>query len=272
MGRFDGKVVYITGAARGQGRNHAIRFAKEGADVIAVDLCESLDTIDYPLATEDDLATTVAAVEDCGRRIVARKVDVRDLAGLSATVEEGVGELGRLDFAVANAGVGALSADLPDPVATFRDVVDINLTGVWNTMQSSLTALRDNEDGGAVVLVSSTAGLRGNGGASAGGQAYTASKHAVVGLMRNFAVNYAADGIRVNTIHPTGVATPMIENEVMARLLREAPDMIGATSNLLPIPALQSDDISDAVLWLCSHEAQWITGVTLPVDAGFTAK
>lgn len=272
MGRFDGKVVFITGAARGQGRNHAVRFAQEGADVIAVDVCAQIATVEYPLATPQDLDETVAQVESHGGKIVARQADVRDQGALEKAVREGVAELGRLDYIVANAGVGVLSAEVSDPIATFRDVLDVNLVGVWNTVEAAISTLVEQGSGGSIVLISSTAGLKGVGGVGAGGQAYTASKHGVVGLMRNLAINHAEHNIRVNTIHPTGVATPMIQNDVIQRLLNDSPDLIGATDNLLAVPLVDPDDISNAVLWLCSDEARYLTGVALPVDAGFTIK
>lgn len=272
MGRFDGKVVFITGAARGQGRSHAVRFAEEGADIIAVDICEQIDTIEYPLATPEDLAETVALVEAQGRRIVARQVDVRDPAALKSAVSESVADLGRLDCVIANAGIAALDPNAPDPDATFRDIIDVNLVGVWNTVEAAITTLRDQGTGGSIVLISSTAGLKGGGGQSAGGQAYAASKHALVGLMRNLAINHAGQNIRVNSVHPAGVATPMVENEVMERLFNDSPELLGTFQNPMPVSLLEVDDISDAVLWLCSDQARYVTGVPLPVDAGFTVK
>jgi SDR family mycofactocin-dependent oxidoreductase len=272
MGRFDGQVVFITGAGRGQGRSHAVKFALEGADIIAVDVCEQIPTVDYPLASPEDLAETIAQVESLDRRIVAREADVRDLAILQDVITAGVGELGRLDIVLANAAVAPLSPHVTDPVATFRDVIDVNLTGVWNTVQAALPVLIEQGTGASIVLTSSTAGLTGHGGASAGGQAYTAAKHALVGLMRNFALNYAQHGIRVNTVHPTGVATPMVLNETLQRILTETPELIGGTTNLLPVDMLEPADITNAIMFLCSAEARYITGVALPVDAGMTIK
>jgi SDR family mycofactocin-dependent oxidoreductase len=272
MGRFDGKVAFITGAARGQGRNHAVRFAREGADIIAVDICAQIPTVEYPMATPEDLKETVNLVEAQDRRIVARTADVRDQAALVEAVRAGVAELGRLDYIIANAGIGVLSQDAEDPIATFRDVLDVNLVGVWNTVQAAIPVLVEQGTGGSIVITSSTAGLKGIGGAGPGGQAYTASKHALVGLMRNIALNHAARSIRANTVHPTGVATPMIQNEVIQRLLNESPDLIGATENLLPVDLVEPDDISSAVLWLCSDEARYVTGLALPVDGGLLIK
>jgi SDR family mycofactocin-dependent oxidoreductase len=272
MGRFDGKVAFITGAARGQGRSHAVRFAQEGADIIAVDLCEQIDSVTYPLATPDDLAETVSQVEALDRRIVSRQADVRDHSALAAAFQSGIAELGRVDYVLPNAGIISIGFEDPDPVQGFKDVLDTNLTGVWNTVRVALPTLVQQGTGGSIVITSSTAGLKGIGGSTGGGEAYTASKHAVIGLMRNFAINYAKHNIRVNTVHPTGVATEMIMNETMTKILTDHPDMIGAVENLLPVPMVEPVDISNAILWLCSDEARYVTGVTLPVDAGYTIK
>jgi SDR family mycofactocin-dependent oxidoreductase len=271
MGRVEGKVAFITGAARGQGRSHAVRLAQEGADIIAVDLCDQIATVAYPMATPDDLAETVKEVEALDRRIVAKQADVRDLAALRAAFDEGVAQLGGVDIVLANAGIAPMGSDNEDRVAAFRDVVDVNLTGVWNTVEVAVPTLVEQGRGGAIVLTSSTAGLKGIGGESGGGLGYTAAKHGVVGLMRGFAVNLAKHNIRVNSVHPTGVDTPMIVNEVMERFLAQS-DMAGALTNLLPVDIVEPVDISNAILWLVSDEARYVTGVTLPVDAGFTVK
>jgi SDR family mycofactocin-dependent oxidoreductase len=271
MGRVEGKVAFITGAARGQGRSHAVRLAQEGADIIAVDLCDQIATVEYPMATPDDLAETVREVEALDRRIVAGQADVRDLAALQAAFDEGVAQLGGVDIVLANAGIAPMGADSENKVAAFRDVVDVNLTGVWNTVEVAVPTLVEQGRGGAIVLTSSTAGLKGIGGESGGGMGYTAAKHGVVGLMRGFATNLAKHSIRVNTVHPTGVNTPMIVNEVMERFLAQS-EMAGALTNMLPVGILEPVDISNAILFLVSDEARYITGVTLPVDAGFTAK
>ncbi len=271
MGRVEGKVAFITGAARGQGRSHAIRLAQEGADIIAVDLCDQIATVEYPMATEADLAETVKEVEALDRRIVAKQADVRDLAALQAAFDEGVAQLGGVDIVLANAGIAPMGADDQDRVAAFRDVVDVNLTGVWNTVEVAVPTLVEQGRGGAIVLTSSTAGLKGIGGESGGGLGYTAAKHGVVGLMRGFAVNLAKHNVRVNSVHPTGVDTPMIVNEFMERFLSQS-DMAGALTNLLPVDIIEPVDISNAILFLVSDEGRYVTGVTLPVDAGFTAK
>jgi len=272
MGRFQDKVAFITGAGRGQGRSHAVRFAEEGADVIAVDICEQIDSIPYPLATVDDLAETVRLVEARGRRIVARKADVRDLAALTRVVEEGVAELGRLDVVVANAGVagGAPALDLTSD--EWRDMIDVNQTGVWHTCKAAVPAILEGGRGGAVIMTSSELGLR----ASPNIAHYTASKHGVIGLMRVLAIELGPSSVRVNCVLPTEVDTPMIMNEQTWEVFCpdiESPgrdDLAAVTLPLhvLPVPWVEPVDISNAVLFLASDEARYITGLPLLVDAG----
>jgi SDR family mycofactocin-dependent oxidoreductase len=271
MGKLEGKVAFITGAARGQGRSHAVRLAQEGADVIAVDLCAQIDSVPYPMATREDLDQTVQEVEALDRRIVASVADVRDLAALQRAVADGVAELGRLDIVLANAGIAPMGGADDGPQA-FQDVVDVNLTGVWNTLRAATPVMVEQGDGGAIVITSSTAGLKGIGGDAPGGQGYTAAKHGVVGLMRSFANTLAQHRIRVNTVHPTGVNTPMVVNEFMQQWLEQDPTVAGALTNLLPVEMIEAVDISNAIAWLVSDEARYVTGVTLPVDAGFTVK
>jgi SDR family mycofactocin-dependent oxidoreductase len=271
MGKLDGKVAFITGAARGQGRSHAVRLAQEGADVIAVDLCAQIDTVPYAMATPEDLQQTVKEVEALDRRIVATQADVRDLAAMERAVADGVAELGRVDIVLANAGIAPMGAE-EDPARAWQDVIDVNLTGVWNTIRAAAPVMVEQGDGGAIVITSSTAGLKGIGGDSGGGQGYTAAKHGVVGLMRTFANTLAQHSIRVNTVHPTGVNTPMVVNEVMQQWLSEDPSIAGAMSNLLPVEMIESVDISNAILFLVSDDGRYVTGVTLPVDAGILAK
>jgi SDR family mycofactocin-dependent oxidoreductase len=273
MGMLDGKVAFITGAARGQGRSHAIRLAEEGADIVAVDLCGQIDSVPYPLSTEEDLDQTVKAVEAEGRRIIARTADVRDASRLRQVVEEATDLLGPIDIIVANAGIAAPGPIEADPAVVFRDIVDVNLIGVWNTVSAAVPSMRAAGKGGAIVLISSTQGLKGVGGdGSAGGSAYTATKHGVVGLMRSFSHWLAQDNIRVNTLHPTGVETPMIMNEAVDAWVADNPEVMVAVTNLMPVPMIQPEDVSDAVLWLVSDQAKYVTGVTLPVDAGFAVK
>lgn len=277
MGRVEGKVAFITGAARGQGRSHAIRLAQEGADIIAIDACEDQPNIPYPGATEADLAETVRLVEALDRRIVATKADVRDFTALKAAVDDGVAQLGRLDIVSANAGIGVdprLTEEVPEEVWT--DMLDVNLSGVWRAAKAAIPHIKAAGNGGSIILTSSAAGLR----AYANAGAYVSAKHGVVGLMRTLALELAPHMIRVNSIHPTQVDTDMIQNEATYRLFR--PDLehptredfapASQTMNALPIPWVEAIDISNAVLFLASDEARYITGVTVSVDAGSNIK
>ena len=277
MGRVEGKVAFITGAARGQGRSHAIRLAQEGADIIAIDVCEDAPGIPYPMATEADLAETVRQVEALDRRIVATKADVRDFGALKAAVDEGVAQLGRLDIVSANAGIGvspSLAEELSEDIWT--DMINVNLSGVWRTAKAAIPHIKAGGRGGSIILTSSAASLM----TYPNTAHYTSAKHGVVGLMRTLALELAPFMIRVNSIHPTTVDTDMVQNEATYRLFRpdlEKPtrdDFAAAaqTLNALPIPWVETIDISNAVLFLASDEARYITGVTLPVDAGAVIK
>jgi SDR family mycofactocin-dependent oxidoreductase len=274
MGKLDGKVAFITGAARGQGRSHAVRLAEEGADIIAVDICSQLPTISYPMSTPDDLAETVRLVEQLDRRIVATQADVRDPESLKAGLDAGLAELGHVDIVLANAGIIEPDGSEIDEEAIWADVIEVNLGGVWRTVRLAASHMVERGQGGSIVITSSTAGLKGLGGSDgAGFCAYTASKHGVVGLMRLFAKNYAPHNIRVNSVHPTGVNTPMVVNEVMQRRLKKMGDVTpDGLVNLLPVEMVEPEDVSNAILWLVSDEARYVTGVTLPVDAGFTIR
>jgi (+)-trans-carveol dehydrogenase len=276
-GRVEGKVAFITGAARSQGRSHALRLAQEGADIIAVDICEPVPSIQlYPPATEEDLAETVRQVEALDRRIVAKKADVRDGAALKAALDDGVAELGRLDIVLANAGVFEIQAALDLTDDAWREMIDINLTGVWNTCKVALPHLLEGGRGGSIVLTSSVAGLKG----IPNTVHYTAAKHGVVGIMRTLANEFAPQSIRVNSVHPTSVDTVMIQNERTWGLFQpdnpnptqESAAPVFQSINALPIPWVDPVDISNAVLFLVSDEARYITGVTLPVDAGSSGK
>lgn len=270
MTRLQGKVAFITGAARGQGRSHAVRLAEEGADIIAIDICAPIASVPYPLATVDDLEQTVKEVEALGRRIVARQADVRNEAGLKAAFDAGIDALGPVDIVVANAGIAPLA--LREPHEAWQDVIDVNLTGAFNTVETAIPSMIDRGEGGSIVLTSSSAGLNGVGGPSRGGLGYTASKHGIVGLMRSYANNLAPYGIRVNTVHPTGVNTPMVVNEAMQQMLVELPSLASAIANALPVDMVEPVDISNAIAFLVSDEGRYITGITMPVDAGFTNK
>jgi SDR family mycofactocin-dependent oxidoreductase len=269
-GKLEGKVAFITGAARGQGRSHAVRLAQEGADIIAVDICRQIDSVPYPMATPEDLAQTVKEVEALDRRIFAREADVRDAAALEAAFSAGVAELGPVDIVLANAGIAPMS--LHPTAREWQDVIDVNLTGVYNTVQAAIPSMIERGAGGAIVLTSSTAGLNGIGGNTPGGLGYTAAKHGVVGLMRSYANFLAPHNIRVNTVHPTGVRTPMVVNDIMQEFLQADPSMSNSMANALPVDMVEPVDISNAIVWLVSDDARYVTGVTLPVDAGFTNK
>jgi len=268
-GKLEGKVAFITGGARGQGRSHAVRLAQEGADTIAVDICAQIGSVAYPMATPDDLAETVKEVLD--RRIVARQADVRDESGLRAAFEAGVAELGPVDIVLANAGIAPMALG-EEPHESWQDVIDVNLTGVFNTVEIAIPSMVERGAGGAIVLTSSTAGINGIGGSSRGGLGYTASKHGVVGLMRSYANYLAPHRIRVNSVHPTGVNTPMVVNDVMQAFLASDPSLSQAMANALPVDMVEPVDISNAIVWLVSDDARYVTGVALPVDAGFTNK
>ncbi|MBU8813990.1 mycofactocin-coupled SDR family oxidoreductase [Mycolicibacterium goodii] len=273
MGVLDGKVALVTGAARGQGRSHVLRMAAEGADIIATDLCAQIASVPYPMSTAADLAMTAEAVESMGRRVMPRIVDVRDALEMQRTVVEAASELGSLDIVVANAGIATVGATNPDPARAFGDTIDVNLIGTWNTIAAAAPAMREGGRGGAIVLISSTQGLKGVGGdGSPGITAYTAAKHGVVGVMRSCAHWLAQDGIRVNSLHPTGVETPMITNQAVSEWFASTPEAAEATRSLLPVSLLQPEDVSDALLWLVSDQAKYVTGVALPVDAGLAAR
>jgi SDR family mycofactocin-dependent oxidoreductase len=270
MGKLEGKVAFITGAARGQGRSHAVRLAQEGADIIAVDICRQIDTVPYPMSAPDDLAETAKQVEALDRRIFTAQADVRDEAQLRQAFERGTAEIGPVSIVLANAGIAPMSMH---PVAReWQDVIDVNLTGVYNTVQVAIPSMIERGQGGAIVLTSSTAGLNGIGGNTPGGLGYTAAKHGVVGLMRAYANYLAQYSIRVNTVHPTGVNTPMVVNEAMQEFLAQDPQLSNAMANALPVEMVEPADISNAIVWLVSDDARYVTGVPLPVDAGFTNK
>ncbi|GAA4372889.1 mycofactocin-coupled SDR family oxidoreductase [Agromyces bauzanensis] len=277
MGRLDGKVAFITGAARGQGRSHAIRMAKEGADIIAIDIARKLPTVPYKGATSEDLAETVRQVEALDRRIVASEADVRDYGALKGALDEGVAQLGRLDIVSANAGIFSSAAAEEMTEEAWDEMIDVNLKGVWLTTKAAIPHLRA-AGGGSIIITSSTAGIK----AFPNFIHYVAAKHGVIGIMRTLALELAPDMIRVNTVHPTSVDTDMVQNEAMYALF--APDLEAAARtrevmgerfgamNALPIPWVEPVDISNAVLWLASDEARYVTGIMLPVDAGSTAK
>jgi SDR family mycofactocin-dependent oxidoreductase len=277
-GRVEGKVAFITGAARGQGRSHAITLAREGADIIAVDICKQVDSVPYPMATPEDLAETVRQVEALDRRIVAAQADVRDYDAVKAALDEAVAELGRLDIVSANAGIFSFGTLDEMDETTWQDMIDTNLTGAWHTAKAAIPHLRAGGRGGSITVTSSVAGLKGSPNLGH----YVAAKHGMVGLMRTLALELAPDFIRVNSIHPTSVNTDMVQNAPTYALF--APDLPEdqrtketlaprfQALDVLPIPWVEPVDISNAVLFLASDEARYITGVALPVDAGATIK
>jgi SDR family mycofactocin-dependent oxidoreductase len=273
MGKLDGRVAFITGVARGQGRSHAITLAEEGADIIGIDLCRQLPTVNYPMSTPDDLAETVKLVEDTGRRIIATVADVRDFDDLKAAVDIGVDQLGRLDIVLANAGIMAHALPpFENSRDAFRDSVDIMLTGVWNTLQVTVPHLIAGGRGGSVVITSSAAGLRAQPTDMAGGtDGYYAAKFGVVGLMKAYANALGKHEIRVNSIHPTGVATPMINNDFFPEFMEANPDIAEHMVNSLPVFAVEDVDVSRAIRFLVSDDGRYITGTTFPVDAGMTS-
>jgi SDR family mycofactocin-dependent oxidoreductase len=265
-GRLEGKAALVSGAARGQGRSHALRLAQEGADIIAFDVCRQLDTVPYPMAVSEDLAQTVDLVKDLDRRIVARAADVRDGAAVQALVEDGVREFGRLDVVCANAGIAGFAENtwtLTD--VQWEEMIGVNLTGVWKTVRAAVPAMIEAGNGGSIVITSSTGGAKGLPGI---GAHYCAAKHGVVGLMRTLANELAPHFIRVNTVHPTGVDTPMLINDAAMQAVSVAGELVGM-QNALPVELVEPVDISNAIVWLASEEARYVTGVSLPVDAGF---
>ena len=272
MGRMDGKVVLVTGAARGQGRSHALRLAEEGADIIAVDACTDVGSVPYGLATEDDLAETVKQIENLDRRVVARRADVRDYTGLKAAVDEGVSELGHLDVVCANAGILSFGAvhELTDE--QWQDMIGINLTGVWHTLKATVPTLIAQGGGGSIILTSSVAGLKGFGYIGH----YSAAKHGVVGLMRTLLNEVRPHNIRVNCVNPTTVDTDMIQNPGAYGYFgvdnRSDFGAVFETFHTLPIPWIEMRDVSSAVLYLASDDSRYVTGLTLAVDAGFLNK
>ena len=265
-GRVAGKRVLVTGAARGMGRSHALRLAEEGADLILVDICASLPELEYPLASRNDLDETARLVEKHQRRAITRVVDIRDAEGLATAVAEGVQELGGLDAAVANAGVLTVGTWDSTTSEQWRTVVDVNLIGTWNTCAAALPHLVDG--GGSLILISSSAGIKG----TPLHLPYTASKHGVVGLSKALANELAAQSIRVNTVHPTGVETGM-RPESMQKILGETrSDLIPIFLNALPCVMAEPIDISNAVLFLVSDESRFVTGLEFKVDAGVTLR
>jgi (+)-trans-carveol dehydrogenase len=276
MGRVEGKVAFVTGAARGQGRSHAIRLAEEGADIIAVDLCAQIASVPYAMANAGDLEETAKQVEALDRRIVTRQADVRDAAAVKAALAAGESELGPVDILVSNAGIFSTEPSDTMEQQTWQDMIDINLTGVWNTCQAVLPGMKKRGAGGSLILTSSTAGIKGFPTLAH----YTAAKHGVVGLMKALAGEFGQYNIRVNTVHPSSVDTDMIQNSAMYNLFRPDVENPGREDfgelfkslHQLPFEWAEPRDISNAVLFLASDEARFVTGQQLKVDLGYCEK
>jgi (+)-trans-carveol dehydrogenase len=277
MGRVEHKVALVTGAARGQGRSHAVRLAEEGADIIALDACRPIASVPYDLGTAEDLAQTTEMIRNLGRRVVAAQADVRDFHAVEDQVGNAVDTLGGLDIVVANAGIMSFGAAEEISSTSWGDMIDVNLTGVWHTAKASIPHLRSTNRGGSMIFTSSAMGVR----PAQNLTHYTAAKHGVIGIMRNLALELARERIRVNAVLPTCVDTDMIHNTACYALF--APDLEEhdrtrdamaprfATLNTMEIPWIEPIDVSNAVLWLASEEARYVTGVALPIDGGQTA-
>jgi SDR family mycofactocin-dependent oxidoreductase len=275
MGSLDGKVAFITGVARGQGRSHAVRLAADGASIIGVDICADIESNGYPMASRAELDETVELVEAKGGKMIAAVADVRDFHGLNAALEGGVEQFGRLDIVCANAGIATMSfreLTIDEELQQWNDVLNVNLVGAFHTARAAIPHLIAGQRGGAIVFTSSTAGLRGFGGVKGGGLGYAASKHGIVGLMRTLANALAPESIRVNTVHPTAVRTMMAVNPAMVAFLENYPGGGPHLQNPMPVDMLEPEDISAAIAYLVSDEAKFVTGVTFPVDAGFCNK
>ena len=275
MGKLDGKVVLITGGARGQGRSHALTFAREGAEVVICDVASSLPTVPYPLASAGELAETARMVEDLGRRCLALQADVRSSAGMRGVVERAVSQFGQVDILLANAGIESFGEAWELTDDQWDEMIAVNLTGVWKSCRAVIPRMIERRTG-VILITSSIAGLKG----LAHQAHYCAAKHGVVGLMRGLAIELAPHGIRVNTVHPSSVDTPIIKNQAMYTLfsggkpdatLEEVTPAFRAL-NLMDTPWMEPQDISNAMLWLASDEARYVTGATLPVDAGLMVK
>jgi (+)-trans-carveol dehydrogenase len=273
---FEGKVALITGGARGQGRAHALRLAEEGVDLVICDACTTVAAAGYAMPTVEDLEETARLVQDLDRRVIARQVDVRELGALEALVAEARSEFGRLDIVVANAGIASYGTALELSDESWREVIDINLIGVWHTVRAAVPLVIEGGRGGAVVLTSSAAGARGLYGLVH----YVSAKHGVVGMTKALANEFGQHNIRVNAVLPGTVNTPMAANEATYKLYRpdlENPTLEDCTDvmlglNLLPVKWVEAEDISNAVAFLCSDQTRYVTGISLPVDAGYITK
>jgi (+)-trans-carveol dehydrogenase len=277
MSKLEGKVAFITGAARGQGRSHAVRLAEDGADIVAVDLCADAETVPYPLGTADELAETAKLVEAAGRRCATATADIRSLEQLGAAVDLAKETFGQIDILVSNAGIWSGSTDSWSlDEETWQTMIDINLTGQWKTAKAVIPTMIEGGTGGAITITSSTIGLK----ATTGNVHYTSAKHGVIGLVRTLAHELAPHNIRVNAVCPTTVNSPMITNDALYSLFRpdlESPSLADAEPglndlNLLDVTMMEPAEVSAAISWLVSDDARYVTGIALPIDAGSTAK
>jgi SDR family mycofactocin-dependent oxidoreductase len=277
MGRLDGRVVFITGAARGQGRSHAVLFAQEGADIVGVDICRQLDVVTYPLGTAEELAETAALVEKAGRGMLTRQADVRDKDALQAAFDAGVERFSHVDTVIANAGVVLSNTRERDAAEAFRVGIDIMLVGVWNTFQVALPHLIERGEAGHpgnIIATSSMAAMLGLGNGQGGDDAYGAAKLAVTGLVKQYANYLAQYNIRVNGVAPTNCATPMVtENPELFNVMNAYPNLANAMQTLLPgMPMIEPRDVSEAMLFLLSDAGRTFTGSVLNVDAGMAVR
>lgn len=273
--RLEGRVAFITGVARGQGRSHAVRLAQEGANIIGIDICADIPANHYPMASRDELDETVELVEGKGGKIVASVADVRDFHQVKAAVDAGVAHFGRLDIVCANAGIAPVAfreLTIEEELEQWRAATGVILDGSYHTASAAIPHLIAGQRGGSIVFTSSTAGLKGFGGLQGGGLGYAAAKHGIVGLMRTLANALAPYSIRVNTVHPTAVRTMMAVNPAMTAFLEHYPEGGVHLQNPMPIDMIEPEDVSAAIAFLASDEAKYVTGVTFPVDAGFCNK
>lgn len=274
MGRVEGKVALVTGAARGMGRSHAVRLAEEGADIVAVDLCAEIESAPYPGAGSHDLDETAKLVEKLGRRVITRQADVRDSAAMKAVVDEAVAEFGFIDVVVANAGISSFGFSWELPDEAWQEMIDVNLTGSWKTVKAAIPQMIERGQGGSIIFLNSAQGLIGVPTVSH----YSASKHGVVGLMKALAAELAPYGIRANTVNPGNVDTPMVDNDSVRRMFmphltdptRKDAEHLMWEMSALPVSWLEAREVSDAVLFLASEQTRHITGISLPIDAGMT--
>jgi SDR family mycofactocin-dependent oxidoreductase len=278
-GTLEGRVAFVTGAARGQGRAHAVRLASEGADIIAIDICGPVsDTVTYPAATSDELAETVGAIEATGRKVLAREVDIRDLAAQQQVVADGIEQFGRLDIVVANAGILSWGRMFEMSEEQWDSVIDVNLNGTWRTIRAAVPAMIEAGNGGSIIIVSSSAGTK----ATPGNGHYSASKHGLVAITNALAIEAGEFGIRVNSIHPYSIDTPMVEPEAMMEIFRKYPAFLHSFKPMPYQPVnhdgkkglkefMTPEEVTDVVLWLAGDGSATISGSQIAVDRG-TAK